>query len=522
MMGYDIVIKNGLIIDGTGKPRFRANVYIKDGLIVKVGEGAETGDLVIDAKGLIVCPGFLDTHNHSDYMLLLNGRAESFIHQGVTTLNIANCGHSPAPLDSKRGDRSSIMWGLNVTVDWSTFDEYFRRLERSKIGVNVRCMVGFGTVREAVMGFEMRDPTKDELDEMKAHVEKAFDEGVFALSTGLTYPPQCYSKTEEVVELAKVASKKGGVYYTHTRGGQGGVQEALEIGFKAKIPVQISHYTPLRDEGYTILEEARARGLDVAFDAYPYTAGCSYMSGIYIPGWAHEGGVSKMLERLRDPETRNKIADEWAKRERGVWPNGRSNTPMVAYVSNERFKKYEGLTINEVAEMMDVDLVDAMAALIIGNENNVMRIGLFSRDPRGVVKAFRHPLMVLGSDGWSFAPYGVLHTGKPHPRCYGTYPKTLGLFSRDLGILTLEEAVKKMTSAAAGRLLITDRGVIEQGYKADITIFNPENVSDNATYREPHQYPSGIEYVIVNGKLTIDRGEHTGVLAGEVLRYSPP
>ncbi|MEM2094857.1 MAG: amidohydrolase family protein, partial [Candidatus Bathyarchaeia archaeon] len=185
-------------------------------------------------------------------------------------------------------------------------------------------------------------------------------------------------------------------------------------------------------------------------------------------------------------------------------------------------KKYEGLTINEVAEMMDVDLVDAMAALIIGNENNVMRIGLFSRDPRGVVKAFRHPLMVLGSDGWAFAPYGVLHIGKPHPRCYGTYPKTLGLFSRDLGILPLEEAVKKMTSAAARRLLITDRGVVKEGYKADITIFNPETIADNATYREPHQYPSGIEYVIVNGKLTIDRGKHTGVLAGEVLRYSPP
>jgi N-acyl-D-amino-acid deacylase len=194
---------------------------------------------------------------------------------------------------------------------------------------------------------------------------------------------------------------------------------------------------------------------------------------------------------------------------------------MVAFVSKERFKKYEGLTVNEVAEMMDLDIVDAMAALLIGNENNVMRVGLFSRDPRGVVKAFRHPLMVLGSDGWAFAPYGVLHSGKPHPRCYGTYPKTLGLFSRDLGVLSLEEAVRKMTSAAAGRLRIHDRGIIKEGYKADIVVFNPETVTDTATYREPHQYPIGIEYVIVNGKVTIAEGNHTGVLAGRVLRYSP-
>ncbi len=519
-MGYDIVIKNGHLIDGTGKPRTRANVYVKDGKIVKVGDGTETADKTIDAEGLIVSPGFLDTHNHSDYMLLLNGRAESYIHQGVTTINIANCGHSPAPLDPKRkSERTTLMWGLDLTVDWHTFKEYFRRLEKSQIGINVRTMVGFGTVREAVMGFEMRDPTKDEIEEMKAHVDQAFDDGVFALSTGLTYPPQCYSKTDEVVELAKVAAKRGGMYYSHTRGGDEGVREALEIGFKAKIPVQVSHYSPLEDEGYTVLEDAKRKGLDVAFDAYPYTAGCSYMSGIYIPGWAHEGGVDKMLQRLKDPDMRNKIADEWTKQSQRRWPNGRGNTPMVAFVSKERFKKYEGLTINEVAEIMDLDLIDAMAALLIGNENNVMRVGLFSRNPRGVVKAFRHPLMVLGSDGWAFAPYGVLHSGRPHPRCYGTYPKTLGLFSRDLGVLPLEEAVMKMTSAAAKRLLISDRGVIKEGYKADITIFNPETVMDTATYRDPHQYPVGIEYVIVNGKVAIDEGKHTGASAGEVLRY---
>ncbi len=519
-MVYDIVIKNGYVIDGTGRPRTRANVYVKDGNIVKTGDGTETADRTIDAKGLIVSPGFLDTHNHSDYMLLLNGKAESYIHQGVTTINIANCGHSSAPLDPKRkSERTTLMWGLDLTVNWHTFSEYFRRLEESPIGINVRPMVGFGTVRETVMGFEMRDPTKDEIEEMKAHVNKAFDDGVFALSTGLTYPPQCYSKTDEVVELAKVAAKRGGMYYSHTRGGDEGVREALEIGFKAKIPVQVSHYSPIEDEGYTVLEDAKKKGLDVAFDAYPYTAGCSYMSGIYIPGWAHEGGVDKMLQRLKDPDIRNKIADEWAKQSQRRWPNGRGNTPMVAFVCKERFKKYEGLTINEIAEIMDLDLIDTMAALLIGNENNVMRVGLFSRSPRGVVKAFRHPLMVLGSDGWGFAPYGVLHSGRPHPRCYGTYPKTLGLFSRDLGVLPLEEAVMKMTSSAAKRLLISDRGIIKEGYKGDITIFNPETVMDTATYRNPHQYPIGIEYVVVNGKVAIDGGKHTGVSAGEVLRY---
>jgi N-acyl-D-amino-acid deacylase len=520
-MVFDIVIKNGYIIDGTGKPMFKGNVYVKDGKITKIGDGSEAGDKVINAEGLIVCPGFIDVHNHSDYTLLINGRAESFIRQGVTTINIGNCGHSPAPVRLK-GRRVTVMWGLKVNINWSSLAEYFKRLEDTGIGINVRAMVGFGSIREAVMGFEMRDPTKDELDEMKAHIDSAFKEGAFALSTGLTYPPQCYSKTEEVVELAKVAAKHGGMYFTHTRGGEAGVKEAIEIGFKAKIPVQMSHYTPASKEGYAILEEARDKGLDVAFDAYPYTAGCSYMSGIYIPGWVHEGGVENMLKRLRDPEVREKIAYEWARSPSGRWPNGSENKPLVAFVKEQRFKRYEGLTIDEVAEIMDLEPIDAMAALLIGNKNNVMRVGLFSRRPKAVIRAFQHPLMVVGTDGWSFAPYGKLNVGKPHPRCYGTYPKILGLYVRDLGILTLEDAIKKMSLLPAKRLLISDRGAIKEGYWADITIFNPNTVMDTATYRDPHRYPEGVEYVIVNGKVTVEMGEHTGALPGQVLRHATP
>lgn len=523
-MGYDLVIKNGHIIDGTGRLRFKANIYVDEANIAKVStDGPEYGDEVIDAKGMIVCPGFLDMHSHADLTLFENKQAESFIHQGVTTLYFTPDGWSPAPVvEMHRKDLKNyyetLAFGASLPFNWTTYDDYFNKLEEGGLGVNVRANVGFGTIRIDAIGFEMREPSQVEMEHMKELVDQAFRDGVCGLSTGLTYYPQCYSTTQEVLELCGVVAKYGGIYHTHTRGGIEGVMEALELGERSGVPVNLTHMTP-SDEIYAVIEGAKARGVDVTFDAYPYTAGSSFLSGIYLPSWVHEGGSDAMLERIMKPEVRERISREWKQSPPEMWPNGSRNTPLIAWCQNKKCRKYEGKTVNEVAEMMDVPLIDAFCNLLIENKANVMRVGLNSRLHKNVKRAFQHPLMLIGSDGWAMAPYGSLHVGYPHPRCYGTFPKILGMYVRLMGLLTLEEAVKKMTWASAQRMLIKDRGALRKGMGADITIFNPETVIDNATYWNPHQYPTGIEYVIVNGKITIERGEHTGTLAGNVLRY---
>jgi N-acyl-D-amino-acid deacylase len=486
-VGYDLVIKNGYVIDGTGSPRCKANVYVDEGKIVKVdSEGPEYGDKIIDAKGLIVCPGFLDMHSHTDLTIFGNKRAESFIRQGVTTLYVTPDGWSPAPVvaryrDDLKNYYETLSFGVSLPFNWDTYGKYFNRLVEGGLGLNFRANVGFGTVRIDAMGFEMREPTRAEMEHMKELVEQAFRDGVCGMSTGLSYYPQCYSTTSEVLELCQVVAKYGGIYHTHTRGGLEGVREALELGERSGVPVNLTHTTP-SDEMYEVIKGAEARGVEVTFDAYPYTAGSSFLSGIYLPGWVHEGGPEEMLKKIRKPEVRERIQREWRKNSSETWPNGHRNTPLIAWCQNERCRKYEGKTVNEVADMMDVSLVDALCNLLIENKANVMRVGLHSRLHRNVKRAYQHPLMLVGSDGWAMAPYGALHVGYPHPRCYGTFPKVLGLYVRTMGLLTLEEAIKKMTWASAQRMLIKDRGAIREGMAADITVFDPETVIDNATY----------------------------------------
>jgi N-acyl-D-amino-acid deacylase len=523
-MGYDLVIKNGHVVDGTGRPRFKANVYVEGGRIAQVSpDGPVGGDEVIDAAGLIVCPGFVDMHSHADLTLFGNPRAESFIRQGATTLYVTPDGWSPAPVvepyrPALKAYYEALAFGASLPFDWMTYDDYFTRLTAMGLGVNVRANVGFGTIRVDAMGFERRAPSRAELEHMKALVDQAFRDGVCGLSTGLTYLPQCYSTTAEVLELCRVVAAHGGLYHTHTRGGLAGVREAVELGERSGVPVDLTHTTP-SDEVYAVIEGATARGVDVTFDAYPYTAGSSSLSESYLPEWVHEGGPAAMLQRIRRPEVRERISREWQMASPETWPNGPRNTPLIAWCQNPRCGPYEGKTVNEVAEMMDVALVDAFCTLLIENQARVIRVGLHSRLHRDVTRAYQHPLMLVGSDGWAMAPEGPLHVGYPHPRCYGTFPKVLGRYVRLLGLLTLEDAVKKMTWAPAQRMLLEDRGALRAGLAADITVFNPETVIDNATYANPHQCPTGIDYVVVNGEIAVRRGESTGVLAGQVLRY---
>lgn len=536
---FDVILKGGRVIDGTGNPWFRADVAIKDGKIVRIGHlSGVKAEKIIDVKGLVVSPGFIDIHSHSDFTILFNPKVESTIRQGVTTLVVGNCGISLAPVNPAREDLlmryiSPFMPpGERLKVKWTTFSEYLKYEEEIGVASNVAHLVGHGTIRIAVMGFDERTPTNEELGEMKMLVAEAMQAGAFGMSSGLIYPPGVYSKTEELIELAKVVARYGGIYATHIRG-EGAtlikaVSEAIEIGEKSGAPVQISHHKAAgrpqwgkSEETLKLMEEARMRGVDVTCDQYPYRAGMTSLVTL-LPPWAHEGGMDRLLERLRNPKDRERMRRDI---EKGIpgWENfvascGWENI-YVSYVKTEKNKPLEGKNLTEIAKIKGKpDEFTALCDLLL-EEEGVATMVLFMMDEGDIRRIMKHPLSMVGSDSWSVAPYGVLGVGKPHPRFYGTYPRVLGRYVREYNILRLEDAIRKMTSLPAQKIGLWDRGIIRVGAWADITVFNPDKVIDKATYQDPHQYPEGIEYVLVNGEVVVERGEHTGILAGKVLRH---
>jgi len=520
---YDILIEGGRVLDGTGNPWFWADVGIVGDRIEAVGRlRGSRADRRIDARGLMVAPGFIDIHSHSDFTVLVDRRAESKITQGVTTEVVGNCGSSAAPMSPEvRAYRERYMraqLGEEFRFEWESMDDYMKLIDRDGVSLNIAPLVGHGTVRQNVMGFERRPPTDDELREMGRLVREAMEDGAWGLSTGLIYPPSCYAEKEEIIELARILADYGGVYFTHIRG-EGdtlfdALREAIEIGERAGVPVEIAHLkaSGRRNWGKTaealrIIEEARGRGVDVTFDQYPYTASSTGLTA-YLPDWAHEGGTEKLLERLRDPECRRRIASEEGKLERD-W-----DAVMIAFAKNH--PQYEGKTIMEVAKIEGKEPIEAVFDLLLSEEGqvNIVAHGLSEEDVRRVM---RSPYMMVGSDGRAVSPRGILGLGKPHPRYYGTFPRVLGHYVRE-GVLTLQEAVRRMTSYPAQRLGLRDRGLLREGMKADITIFDPERVRDEATFKDPHRFASGIPYVLVNGKLVIDGYGHTGALPGRALR----
>jgi len=537
-MVFDLLIKNGKIVNGTGNPWFKADIGIKNGKIEKIGRlDSADAEKIIDAEGLIVSPGFIDMHNHSDISVFFNPKLESTIRQGITTLVIGNCGSSLAPVNPATKDlfmkhiEAFLPSDAELEVTWNTFEEYLNKLEEIEMAANIAPLVGHGTVRIAVMGFDDREPTAEELDEMKKLVAEAMEAGAFGMSTGLIYPPGVYSKTEELVELCKVVAKYGGIYTSHIRG-EGGtlieaVKEAIYIGEKAGVPVEISHHKAAgksnwgkTKETLKLMEEARKRGVDVTCDQYPYRAGMTSLSAV-LPPWVHVGGVEEMLRRLRDPKEREKIRRDI---EQGLpgWENfvadcGWENI-YISSVVTEKNKHLEGKNVAEIAKIKGKDELDAVCDLLLEEEGRVT-IVLFMMDEEDIVRVMKSPLQMVATDAWAVAPYGVLGAGKPHPRFYGTYPRVLGRYVREKKVLTLEEAVRKMTSFPAQKLGLRDRGLILEGMWADIVVFDPAKIIDKATYQNPHQYPEGIEYVIVNGKVVIEKGEHTGVLPGKTLRH---
>jgi N-acyl-D-amino-acid deacylase len=525
----DILIKKAVVVDGTGKPALKADVGVADGRVAVVTQSVEQeASCIIDATGLHLAPGFIDPHTHSGLTLLVNPRAESKIRQGVTTEVIGNCGFSPAPLlgaavEEVRDEAKSL--GLNVT--WASMTEYLEHLRQRGTALNVVPLVGHDMARGAVLGFDDVQPAPEQQAEMERLVAEAMEQGARGLSTGLFYPPGFYARTEEVIGLARVAARYGGIYATHVRSETDrlfeALAEAIEIGNHAEIQVQISH---IKLEGYrnwkgvdrllAMLEDARSQGVRVGCDQYPYVAGVSWLAYV-LPYWAQAGGTKAVAERLGEPQVRDQLREDWEEN-RGEWENrgGMRDWSDILISDCAPRPDVQGKSVAEIAADEGQDPLDAALDLIVVSEGQVECV-CFGQLEDNVRALMRHPLVVVGSDGESLAPQGVLAQGKPHPRSYGTFPRVLGRYVREEKVLSLEEAVKKMTSVTAERFGLTDRGVIREGAWADLVLFDAQTVADRATYADPHQYPVGVPCVIVNGAVVIDQSQHTGALPGQVL-----
>ena len=519
---FDLVIRNGMVLNGTGNPWYYADVGVNGDTIACIGRIKGKAGRVIDASGHIVAPGFIDIHSHSDMPILIDPMAQSKIRQGVTTEVIGQCGTSAAPMyESYREYRNTYSRNTvpeDFKFDWTTMRSYMERLERQGTAVNIAPVVGHGTVRANVLGYENREPTEAELEAMKSHVRDALEDGAWGMSTGLIYPPSVYGKQPEITELAKVVAEYDGVYFSHIRG-EGetlleAITEACEIGRDSGTPVQIAHFkaSGVKNWGKTkeslaLVEKYRGMGVDVTFDQYPYIASSTGLTAL-LPHWAHEGGATKMLDVLKDPVRLAKIKDEL--RLNYTW-----DKILVTNAKNN--PQYNGKNLQAIAEMMNLNPFDAYVKLLILENTQVPSV-MFGMHEDDVRRVMRSPYGMVGSDGSALSPTGIWENTVPHPRLYGTFPRVIGHYARDEGVLPLQEAVRKMTGAPAQKLGFKDRGFLREGYKADITVFNPDTVLDVATFTDPQRYPAGIPYVIVNGTIVVSEGEHTGELPGRALR----
>ena len=529
---YDVLIQNGTIIDGSGRARYKADLAIKGDRIARIGnlKGA-TAARVIDAKGLIVAPGFIDMLGQSETFVLIDNRAMSKVMQGITT-EVTGEGESVSPMSERLiKEQEDFYRRYNLDVDWRSLDGYFRRLEKQRIGVNMATFVGATQVRAYVIGFDNRAPTAAELDQMKQLVADAMRDGALGLSTSLQYVPARFAKTDEIVELAKVARQYGGIYITHQRSEANALDESLkevfEIARRAKIPTEIWHLKTAYAKNWGRMPEvlgkirqARSQGLDITADVYPYIAGSTALSAC-IPPWALEGGTAKMLERLHDPNTRARLKNEISTDSRD-WENiylgsGGAQGVLIGSVLTPELKWARGKRISEIAKEQNKDPIDAIFDLILADKGQTGAI-YFMMNERDLRAAMLAPFVSFCTDTGARATDGPLSGAMSHPRGWGSYPRILGRYVRDDRLMTLERAIHKMTGMPAKRVGLRDRGLLRQGMYADITIFDPQTVLDRATFENPNQYPVGIEYVIVNGEISVDQGKRTPALAGRPLR----
>jgi N-acyl-D-amino-acid deacylase len=532
-VNFDLVIKNGRVIDGTGSPYCRSDIGIVKGKIVKIGRINTRAPKEIDANNLIVSPGFIDLHSHTDMFILPFPEAESFILQGVTTQVGGNCGLGLAPINKKtlpllqRYLEPSLQVGYDYGWDWNTLANLYERIEKQGTSINLIPLVPQGAVRLAVKGFDTTPASKSEMRQMKKLVAEGLEWGAFGMSTGLIYAPGSYSTTEELIELASVLPEYGGIYASHIRN-EGvrlmeSAEEAIKIGELNDIPVQISHFKAAGKANWgkvnaTLreLERARARGVPVSCDVYPYIAGSSAISSA-LPIWSLEGGIEKMLTRLEDKEQRRHIIDD-LKSGKGDGGTSLSSSGWggIFIAGCRSDTSYEGKSLEQILRekgRLD-DPYDGFLDWLIEVKGNARSVSFYgSEDDLRTVMT--HPLACIGSDGRAMTPKAG---GRPHPRFYGTFPRVLGKYVREEKLFSLEEAVRKMTSLPATFFGIQDRGILREGLAADITVFDPEKIIDKATYENPHQYAEGISYVVVNGEVVVDNGKHTGKRPGKILK----
>jgi N-acyl-D-amino-acid deacylase len=528
---FDLVITNGHIIDGTGSPWYSGDLGIRDGRVAAIGNlSAAPRKRTIDAAGKVVAPGFIDMLGQSEVTILVDPRLPSKIYQGITT-EITGEGSSIAPLNDAiiQADRDGYAH-YNITPDWRTFRQYFARLEKRGMGINVADYVGATQVRRMILGDDDKQPTPEQLERMKGLVRDAMKDGAVGVSTSLEYAPAPYAKTDELIALATEAGKFGGIYATHMRNESDSVleaiDEALRIGREAHVPVEIWHIKVAGKNNWGRMPEvvakinaARAAGADVTADTYAYTAWFNDFSA-FIPPWAHDGGTEKLVERLKDPATRARIRKDMLTPSKD-WDNEWQEIPdasaiMIGVVQNPKMLPLEGKRLSEIAKLWNKDPIDALCDFLI--EDPSTGVAVFGMSQPDVTLALQQPWVSIDNDSSGTSPKGILGQEHPHPRAYGTFPRILRKYVREDHALTLEEAIRKMSALPAQRLRFTDRGVLKAGMWADIVIFDPATIRDLATFDNPNQLSEGMEYVLVNGVPVIEQGKMTGSLPGKVLR----
>lgn len=523
----DILIRNGTVLDGTGAPGRRADVAIQDGRIVEVGQlhGAQAAT-VIEAAGRAVTPGFVDMHSHADRTLPILPTADSLVCQGITTVVGGMCGATLVPLlpetreeviARKDSDEAPLPWER-----WSTYGSYLDYLREIGISLNMAPLVGQGTVREAVMGFVSAAPTAEQIAHMQAEFVRAMEDGAIGLSTGLIYPPGSYASTDELIAVTRPVGERDGYYFSHIRGEAAqlleAVREAIRIGRETGASVEIGHFKaagrenwPKAAQALELIERARGEGVDVTTDMYPYLAGSSGLVSM-LPEWAQDGGKEATLQRLADPATRRRMS---ADMERTGFFRGTA-WDKVFIASSPKNRRYEGRFVADLAAGEGKSPHDWVFDALFETGLQMTMISEYACE-ENLVMQMREPTMMFGTDADGRSAEGPLSEGLPHPRNYGTFPRILGRYVREQRVMPLEEAIHRMCGLPAHKLRWADRGLIRQGYAADLVVFDPQTVLDRATYQAPHQYPVGIEYVIVNGQVVVAEEAHTGARPGRVL-----